>query len=343
MSGIHYFPRYSQPENFVTNNTLLFLLRLHQYNRFKFETFVERLCANSDEDIQLGSTSLEFSQQKSSGKSVVDGFISQESIKIAVETKLFDQFSPTQLKNHLAIFGNEQHKLLILLNPLPSCMDERQFKLVRETAKKGNIQVIHTSFEEIIDSARKCLSELDEEMRALVDDYESFCSSRGLLPRDKYTLFVPPCGESFIANQKYRLYYCPTSRSLRNAKYLGIYKARSVRLIGQIAKVVACTVDTVSRTVQITDGHKNPLTRDEKARILEATEEARIRNWNLSTDHQFFLCDALYDTDFRKGSKWGIYNRRYFDLEKVLKAKPPADVKDIANLLRNHTWEEVHL
>jgi hypothetical protein len=107
MSGIHYFPRYSQPENFVTNNTLLFLLRLHQYNRFKFETFVERLCANSDEDIQLGSTSLEFSQQKSSGKSVVDGFISQESIKIAVETKLFDQFSPTQLKNHLAIFGNE--------------------------------------------------------------------------------------------------------------------------------------------------------------------------------------------------------------------------------------------
>jgi hypothetical protein len=343
MSEIHYFPRYSQPENFVTNNTLLLLLRLHQYNRFKFEAFMEKLCEYSGEDIQLGSTSLQFSQQKPSGKSVVDGFISQESIKIAVETKLFDHFSPPQLKNHLAIFGNEQHKLLILLNPSPSSVDERQFNLVRETAKKENIQVVHTSFEEIIDSARKCLSELDEEMRALVDDYESFCSSRRLLPRDKYTLFVPPCGESFYANQKYRLYYCPTSRSLRNAKYLGIYKDRSVRLIGQIAKVVACNVDTDSRTIQVADGRKNSLTQEEKSRILVATEEARIRKWNLSADHQFILCDALYDTDFRKDSKWGIYNRRYFDLEKVLKAKPPADVKDLANLLRSHTWEEDHL
>jgi macrodomain Ter protein organizer (MatP/YcbG family) len=211
---------------------------------------MDKLCEYSGEDIQLGSTSLQFSQQKKSGKSVVDGFISQESIKIAVETKLFDKFSPTQLKNHLAIFGSEQHKLLILLNPAPSSVNKRQFNLVQDTAQKENIQVVHTSFEEIIDSARKCLSGLDEEMHALVDDYESFCSGRGLLPRDKYTLFVPPCRESFNANQKYRLYYCPTSRSLRNAKYLGIYKDRSVRLIGQIVKVVVCTVDTKSRAVQ---------------------------------------------------------------------------------------------
>ena len=37
MSEIHYFPRYSQPENVVTNNTLLLLLRLHQYKKLQYE------------------------------------------------------------------------------------------------------------------------------------------------------------------------------------------------------------------------------------------------------------------------------------------------------------------
>jgi hypothetical protein len=51
MSEIHYFPRYSQRENVVTNNTLLLLLRLYQYNRFKFEKFLEAICA--EQEVQL--------------------------------------------------------------------------------------------------------------------------------------------------------------------------------------------------------------------------------------------------------------------------------------------------
>lgn len=43
MSEIHYFPRYSMQENVVTNNSLLLLLRLYQYNRYKFEKFMEAL------------------------------------------------------------------------------------------------------------------------------------------------------------------------------------------------------------------------------------------------------------------------------------------------------------
>src|ERR1035437_4842147 len=115
MSEIHYFPRYSQPENVVTNNTLLLLLRLYQYNRFKFERFMELICA--DEEVQLASSWLQFRQQKGTGKSIVDGYISQDSIKIAVETKLTETFDPAQLENHLAVFAAEQHKLLILLSP----------------------------------------------------------------------------------------------------------------------------------------------------------------------------------------------------------------------------------
>lgn len=115
MSEVHYFPRYSQPENVVTNNTLLLLLRLREYSRFKFETFMERLCA--DQDVQLASSWLRFQQQIGTGKGIVDGFIAQDSIKIAVETKVNDAFDQAQLQRHFAAFGTEQHKLLLMLGP----------------------------------------------------------------------------------------------------------------------------------------------------------------------------------------------------------------------------------
>ena len=255
MSEIHYFPRYSQPENVVTNNTLLLLLRLREYNRFKFEKFMEMVCG--DEDVQLASSWLRFQQQKGTGKSVVDGFIAQDSVKIAVETKLTEAFDPAQLENHLAMFGTEQHKLLILLSPSLGALSTSQLALVRESAKPRNIQVLHTSFEDVLEKARRCLSEHDEEMIALVDDYEAFCSDLGLLPRDEYRLFVPPCGESFADNEHFRLYYCPATRSHRKAKYLGIYAGKQVRAVGRIVKVLACDVDPSSGTVKVLADEKD--------------------------------------------------------------------------------------
>lgn len=175
MTEIHYFPRYSQPENFATNNTLLLLLRLNQYNRFKFQRFMEKLCA--DQELQLSASWLHFRQQRGTGKSVLDGYISQDSIKIAVETKLTDSFDLEQLENHLAVFGTEQRKLLILLSP--ALRADSLLESIRDKAKERNIQVLHTSFEDIVKKMASCLSEHDEEMKALLDDYESFCSDWG--------------------------------------------------------------------------------------------------------------------------------------------------------------------
>ncbi len=132
MSEIHYFPRYAQKENFVTNNTLLLLLRLYQYSRYKFQNFMGRLCAD-DPEIQLSTSWLHFQQQKATDKSVLDGFISQDSIKIAVETKLGDSFDSDQLENHMTVFKNEQHKLLIMLNP--SDTSSSQIVSVRDRAR----------------------------------------------------------------------------------------------------------------------------------------------------------------------------------------------------------------
>ncbi len=335
MTEIHYFPRYSQPENVVTNNTLLLLLRLYQYNRFKFEKFMEAVCA--EQDVQLASFGLQFHQQKGTRQSVLDGFIAQDSIKIAVETKL-DSFDLVQLENHLAVFGTEQHKLLLLLSPSREAISDSQLASIRAHATPRNIPVLHASFEDIVEKARRCLSEHDEEMRALVDDYESFCSQMGLLPRDKYTLFVPPCSQSFEENVEYALYYCPETWSRRKAEYLGIYANKAVRAIGRIARVVACEVDLDAGKVVVHEAIGD-LTKGEEQRILQASRKAQKHDWDLSVGTKFYLCDEMVETDFRKTSPGGIMGHRYFDLEKVLAGKIPKSMSELASLLRQRTWE----
>jgi hypothetical protein len=100
---------------------------------------METLCG---EDVQLGSSCLHFQQQKGTGRSVVDGFIAQDSVKVAGETKLAETFSLEQLENHLAVFGEEQHKLLIMLSPSLGTISAQQLAAVRECAKPKNIQVV---------------------------------------------------------------------------------------------------------------------------------------------------------------------------------------------------------
>jgi hypothetical protein len=138
----------------------------------------------------------------------------------------------------------------------------------------------------------------------------SFCSDLGLLPRDQYTLFVPPSGQSFEANERFRLYYCPATWSRRKAKYLGTYAQKTVRTIGQIVKRVVCAVDLGAGTVTAADGQATTLTPEEQERILGATKEARARDWDLTTGHRFYLCDIFQATDFRKTSRGGIMGHR---------------------------------
>ena len=116
MRSVHYFPRYSQRENVVTNNTLLLFLRLMEFSRSRFETFLGALAG--DADLQFAPEWLRIGQQKVADRSVLDGFIAQDSIKIAIETKLGTNFNSDQLMRHLEIFERENHKLLVLLGPV---------------------------------------------------------------------------------------------------------------------------------------------------------------------------------------------------------------------------------
>lgn len=337
MSDIHYFPRYSSKENAVTNNTLLLLLRFYQYNRYKFEKFMQALAV--EEEVLLPSFGLQFNQQMTTGKSVLDGYLWQESIKIAVETKLGNDFDMDQLKNHLAVFKEERYKLLILLNPSIDSRPDSQLRLIQKIAAPFKIQVLHVTFADIVEAARKCLSDYDEEMLALVDDYESFCGKRELLPRDNYTIFAPLCGDSLEENIQYRLYYRHMTRHSRNAKFLGVYARKAIRAIGIIAKIVVCDVDLKAQTVKELDAEPQ-LTENEKERILGASEAATKHGWDLSRDHKFYLCDEMVRTDFPKVSPGGMMGQRYFDIQAILgDRKIPDSLSELASLLRQYDWK----
>jgi len=341
MSEVHYFPRYSQPENVVTNNTLLLLLRFREFSRFKFEKLLGVIC--SDREVPLEISWLKFQQQKGTGTSVVDGYIAQESVKIAVETKLTEKFGVDQLKNHLDVFQSEQHKLLILLSPALSGNVGGLLSEVRKHAEPRGIQVVPTTFQKIIEKARECLSPHDEEMMALVDDYEDFCSGMNLLPADGYTLFVPPCGKSFDDNVALRLYYCPAVWNRRNAKYLGIYKDKRVQAIGPIAKIVECNIDLVAGEVTtLTDRGVKPedVSSEEERRIVSACERALERGWDISTGHKFYICDEMEPTSFEKSSPGGIQGHRYIDLQVALGRSVPESLTELANGLRDKSWPE---
>lgn len=338
MAQIHYFPRYSQRENFETNNTLLLLHRLYNYNRFRFEKFLSKLLGEAatepGEALELG---LQIKQQVGTGTSIVDGYLYQDSLRIEIEAKRSaDSFRFDQLSRHLSGFAQSSSGFLILLSPERARFERSDWTNIVAQATARNVILVPVTFENIIAAARECLNDYDEEMHALLSDYEDFCSDEELLPVDRWTLFVPPCGRSHEIVIRQRLYYCPATRSHRKARYLGVYYDKAVRHIGIISEVVECEINdeqVISETCQLSN--------DERNRIVAAWREHQMSGavGDLGTGHQFFLCDDMRETLFAKSSPGGIFGRRYFDLRQYLSNNTPTELERIADQLRGAQWD----
>lgn len=276
MKSIHFFQRFSQKENVVTNNTLLLLFRLYQHDYVRFQSVLVQLLENVP-DLLVGA---QFIQQVKSKGSVPDGVIFQRSFKIVIETKLYDNYYQKQLMEHLNSFRNEDHKILLLLNPNFPATDF--INLIEGEIRKYNAQTandivfIPTTFEKIIEVVRDNLLEHDYEIKNLVDDFEEFCVDENLLPINDYLMKAVPCGFSLRHNLKYGVYYDPVERAFRNYKYMGLYNDKSVRAVGKIKKVVAADFDFSTHTLTIKDPNQS-LTPDETKRVTDIILDTK--NW----------------------------------------------------------------
>ena len=335
MSLIHYFQRYSQPENVATNNTLLLLSRLYQHSPNKFKGFLNELLG--DTDLEAG---ILFNQQERGRGSIPDGNLSQTSFKVVVETKLHQNFSVPQLTGHLNSFGYEEHKILLSLSPkLPTALRAQiETEIQRfNTANNVSIKYIPTTFQQIVDKFNNILEDYDFELIQIIDDYENYCIHDNLITDDEYRMRAVTCGWTLQENFQYSLYYDKVEDGYSDHSYIGIYSDKSVRGIGKLENIIEADL-LPNGQLQIKNSTSTP-TAQQKQNIIQVIAAAKQNNnWDIATGHNFFCVEKFYPTDFHKTTKYPLQGTKFFNLKTELGLTTLPTTDKIADLLKTKTW-----
>lgn len=336
MSRIHYFQRYDSKENWVTNSTLLLLSRLYHYNRLKFETVINSILIDSNISLNIG---VNFNQQQRGQSSVVDGVVSQNSFKVIIETKLYDNFSTDQLQRHLDAFAEgDSQKILLALskNEVENNIKNEIIKTLKEKKYK-DIKFASTTYEDIFQIISDNLSDYDLEMKGILDDYISLCNEYGLTNIENHTLLAFTANESLDENLKYRIYYDPVTRNHNTPfKYIGLYANKTVLAVGKLNKIICCDFEN-GKLVATNGDDLNKLTKGEYNRIKDTIENTDY--YDLTEGSKFFLVDNFYKTTYTKTSFSSIRAKKYFWLDEIEGFKENMTAEQIAKLLDGKTWE----
>ena len=334
MTKVHYFQRYSQKENVVTNNTLLLLSRLYAHNPEYFQAVLRETL--DDSQINIGPS---FVQQGRGKGSIPDGVVSQQSFRVVIETKLHASPELGQLSRHLDAFSGEQVQVLLVLTSgqpdasLRAAVEERV--AAHNTTHATSIAARFATFQSITRAAQEILPVHEYAMIELVDDYAQFCSEMGLLPRGEFLMRAAPCGTSLQQNFQYSLYYDPIGRTARQHAYVGLYAQKSIRGIGKVANVVEA--EWTGERLEVLSARSNP-SAGERDRIRAAISGARLLGWDIARGHRFVLVDRFYETDYKKTSPGPMRGAQYFDLGERLTKDALPDPPEIAKVLSGLVW-----
>jgi len=331
---IHYFQRYHGKENVVTANAMLLLSRLYSYSSDKFFRFLKEYIFPDNFEAEL-----QFTLQEKSDESIPDATISQPSFKVAVETKLYGQFTADQLQRHLKAFSTENYKVLITLDPKElNPKVERSFSAYLDQYNSDTKQHIchkHLTFERLVQNVKSVLDSNDYDMLAVLEDFEEFCYSEDLISNDKYRMRMQLAGTTLQFNIENGLYYDSIDRGFSAHSYIGLYSQKSVKAIGKITAIVTA-VKTDGDDYIYTE-EQGMLTDGMKVLIQKAVSDAANYGYGMERTRYFFV-DKFYETDFKKVSPRAPMGSRIFDLSQILGTKALPDTKEIAEILRNKDW-----
>ncbi len=342
MAIIHYFPRYSQKENMVTNNMLLLFSRLYNHNNDQFNQFINLIL--EDKNIEL-NTSIRFGQQERGQGSVPDAVIEQESFKVVIETKLYSQVNFEQVKKHVSSFANEDKKIFLWINTEPIDGNYRKqiinyLNKANEKDKNIKINFASTTFRDICRCFNEVILDYDNEMHELIRDFEGFCNEQGLINNADSKMRVVLAGNTFEQNMEHNIYYAPKERGYQKHRYLGIYKQKAVRGIGEVfaSADISYNEETGELVVKET---QTDITEDQKETIKKVIIEARARyGYDLAENHRFFFVEKFHETEFTKPSKGGLMGQRYFDLADIEGYSEDRKCDEIAKWLKGKSWDK---
>lgn len=329
MAVVHYFQRYSQKENVVTNNTLLLLARLYEISPMKFQSFLTSIL---EEEIEVG---VSFLQQIKGDGSVPDGFINQKSFQIIIETKRGGDFKLDQLTSHLNSFGKEEQKHLLAIGAKEVNRNIIQQVEQKIRDDKKQIKVATTTFKQIIEVFDAILTDYDFELKRLIEDYRDFCFSANLIPNDEYLMRLVLANKSMDENFKFDIYY--DKRGFREHKYIGIYGEKSIRGIGEIKNIIAADLENENLIIHYS---QKLVSEEQKNKIKELIAYVgATKGWDITHGLYFFCVEKFEQTDFKKVSKNAPMGNKFFDLRDVLGIENLPDTKRIAELLRTKDWK----
>lgn len=319
MTAVSHFQRFSQRENHATNNTLLVLRHLYQVSPAKLQAVLNTLL--EDTQIAIG---VQFDQQVRGSQSVPDAHIYQTPWRIYVETKLGAALDADQIERHINSISASQDGVTVLLGLTSGSVEPIQAERLAATAREKNVKFKWITFVDLADALQSQCAEYETALTAIITDYVDYLRGEGLLESRDDWLLVVPCGDSYEENKRFGLYYDAVNRPSRGGcRYLGIYKNRTVSLIGDIVAVIVCSYQD-GKAVPQGPAEFGEITEERLSRItavIEATSYYDLKG----TTQRYFVTDGLHETEIRKSTKGGIQGPMYLKIDKLLGARRPRD------------------
>jgi len=338
MGSAYFFQRYHTRENMHSSNALLLLKRTYFYSPKIFYKLLSSL---------LGLEGVEFlpvfSTQDKGEKSVPDFCISQNGFKIIVEAKeKYNYFNEEQMRRHLNGLSNEHqgYKIFIALAPKFSESDRCVFDRIESV----DIKFIRLTYLDLYMEIRElCNDAKDEELVEILDEYRDYCNDENLIDDTDNTIMVRQAGTTldFNVQPDINIYYDNAEHRYEGFRYLGLYNKKQIRYVGKITKIIKAYLLGNVPQMEVLYPHKEKLTEDDRQRVNRAMENQKKLYDNITIPHCYFLVEKFVEVEnFRKASKMALYGRKKFYLNQF-GLKPNCSAIEIAEKMKNKTWEEV--
>lgn len=338
MTDVTRFPHYHQAENVVTNHVMVMLRTVYKASPKLFEGLLRALCGD---EVTVGPS---FSQQFAGAHSIPDGLILQEPLAVFIETKLGAYLNQAQLTAHCRTIAertrNRGENYLIALTTGEA--GRTVPTEVRETARDLGIEIVETSFRELVELVG-ALRVHDVELGEVIQEFTDFIYAQGLVPRQDQVMVGLLAGTSWQANRDCGVYFEPADRNPKwqRASFLGLYHGKQVSHVGRIATVVVGVEDGIG-AVAFETPEVGALDDRQRAAIRTCIDAAQAYFPDFQKNrHRYYLVDGFALAGFRKTTPGGMMGLRYFDLEVIAGRRVPAGAAgtEVAALLAGKTFE----
>lgn len=341
MTTISYFQKYSQPENHLTNNTLLMLRHLYMSSSSKFDELISELCGVTC------TVGLKFQQQVTQrNRNCYDGSIIQQPIDITVETKRGPNLNRDQIEryiheiSHLRGSSYSRHDgITILIGLTTRELPSKELRELSSFAEKRHMHFVSATFQTLQEELRRVCIDDPSNLREVYLDFEEYLAEEGVLEKDIMKAFA--CRHSLELNVKHRMYTvgADTPR-YTNARIVGFYRDKCVTHIAEVQTIVEGIYNSDSESfiphTFLTQG------RD----ALEENEIDRIRSMNNESNYltgrpfRYFLLGDIFDTNFKKESPSGLQRVKNFVLSDWVDDYQNGEttVKEVALALSDKNW-----